>query len=331
MDVRSLLLAALLVTTTLAWLPAGESHPQQDFPNDIDVHETFNGDTFGIAIRSDQQFQLRNDSHFKVTGFFNGSSNGTGEPRQDAGAVVGVVRYFRGTGCGGCIFSMIGDSIKDGTDARVATDGPVTYTFDNDPNVAGWQSLGVGVAYPLNTTFQGPAGTADQVTYRFFASIPGASEVKVNLHLHANKPVQVVGSTSHDGGFMLVGDDFTPAGHVDTLAASGMVDGEATLDLAPSNGEHVYAYMSPSWFGTSAATVFGGGVAGTTNTAAVGDYGFDSPDGEPYAVACWVVAGPCGPRILGMTQDGPYRFFVNAEANVGPADMYVVGFEGPVS
>lgn len=329
MEIHPLLLTVLLVTASLAWLPAGQSHPETDLPNDIDIHQRFDGDTFSIALRSDQAFKVLNNSHFIVTGFFEEGINNTGEARQDAGAMLGVIRYFR-SGCNGCFFSMIGDSIKDASDSRVATHGPVTYTFDNDPDSAGWNSLGVGINYPQDTTFQGPSSDASQVTYRLFATVPGASQVHVNLHLHVDKPIEILGQVAHDGGFMLTGDDFSSLGHADTMAASGMVDGEATIPLSPASDERIYAYMSPSWFGTTVVAPFGGGVAGTTNTAGAGDYGYESPGGEPIPYTCVVVGGPCGPTLLAMQQTGQYRFFVNAEANVGPADMYVVGFEGPL-
>lgn len=330
MDTEALLLTALLVTTSLVWLPAGQGHPETDLPNDIDIHDSFPGDTFGIALRSDEAFKVLNNSHFIVTGFFDDGFNGTGEPRQDAGAMIGVVRYFNG-GCNGCFVSMIGDSIKDESDARVATDGPVTYTFETDPNSAGWGSLGVGVNYPTNTTFQGPRGDATQVTYRFFVTVPGASDVHVNLHLHVDKPVDVLSHTSHEGGFLLTGEDFAPANHVDTMAASAMTDGEAVLSLDPSGEERVYAYLSPSWFGTSVVAAFGSGLALTTPTVGAGFYGVEVPSGNTIAGGGVVAGGPSGPFLLGMTQTGDYRFFVDAEANVGPGDMYAVGFEGPVN
>lgn len=327
MDARALLLTALLVTTSLAWLPASQGHPEEDLPNDIDIHETFEGDTFGIAIRSDSAFRVLNKSHFQVTGDFSNGTNGTAGP-QNIGALVGVVQYFRG-GCGGCIFSMVGHSVKDEADVRVATDGPVTYTFETDPDRFQNGKLTVGVKYDQDTWFEGPQGDADQVTYRFFVSIPGVSELDVNLHLHVNKPVEVLSNTSHDGGFLLTDEDFEPATHADTMAANAMVDGQATIDLAPSNSDRVYGYMSPAWFGSSGVAPFGFGVGATTNTAATGIYGFQAPDGQPKTSFCVVAGFPCGPTLLGMTQTGTYEFFVDAQANAGPSDMYVVGFEGP--
>lgn len=323
----ALLATVVLVLTTLGSIPLGGAHTS-DAPQTIDIEKSVDGaDTYMLALRAEEAFRIRNGT-FQVTGNYL-----LNQSQQDVGTTVGIVQY-KSSGCfSSCFMSMAGDSLKDSWDREVSIDGPVSFTTKHDPDAAAFASSQVTIVLD-DSWFQGPPGSNSQVTYRIFITLPEAASIDVDVHLHLNKDTTKVwmkDDIAHDGGVMRVGDEWSPTARADTMAASAMVDGQTTVDVPSSGSDHFYAVESPSWSGWS---VIDGGFVVTAvkhNTVATGNYGVTDPSGDTTAGTGVALGGPSGVFIVGATEPGPWEFFVNWEAGVGPQDMYLVGFVGEIA
>lgn len=313
-------------------------------------------DTYVLEIDPADDFNLKNESSITVNGSYTGDPVETGSQttasnagtsvlaeghltfdaqRQEAGAFVAITEDETSANCGSCLVRMLGLSKKDAavlgagllrpTDASASSHDPLPVHVETDPNPSGWNGLQVRINWQSDAWFDSRDGDA---TYQVAVTVPEAVELEVDTHIHVNKPDQVdLSVTTHDGGFLLVGEDFEPTARADTAAGSAMVNGEATLDFQPDPGERLYGKLSPSWFGNTAVSV-GSVFAFTHPTAAVGDYGIEEPDGSTTVGTGLAVASSSGPAIVGADDPGTYRFFVNAQAGAGPQDMYAIGFAG---
>lgn len=354
---RALTLAAtLLAVPLLAAAPFAGGHADQ--PRAVLIQDTQvtypDADTYVLEIDPSDDFNLKNGSSITVNGSYTGDPVLTGSQttasnagtsvlaeghlafdaqRQEAGAYVAITEDETSANCPSCLTRMLGLSKKDAavvgggllgsTDASVSSHNPVPVHVETDPNPTGWNGLQVRINWQADAWFE--AGS----TYQVAVTVPEVVELEVDTHIHVNKPGEVaLSETTHDGGFLFVGEDFEPTARADTAAGSAMANGEATLDFQPGSVERLYVKLSPSWFGNTAISS-GGVFAFTHPTVAVGDYGIQEPDGTTTAGTGVAVAGSSGPQLVGADDPGTYRFFVNAQAGAGPQDMYAVGFAGP--
>lgn len=331
---RSLLfvLAGAVLAVTLLAVASPTSAGSSHAPVAIDVDRTIDGaDTYLFSIRINEsegdpsKFEIANDSHFRVKGHY--AVNGS-PARQDAAAIQGVIQYQHGLDCppasGGwdpCFMSGSGVSKKDTWDAR-ATAGPLT--VENDPNYWGWEAANTGIDWWENRTFEIP-NDADQLTIRFFISIPDAERIDVDVHIHSPQNISIRDEVVSDGGFYATGEDFQPAASADTAPTSAMVDGRATVQH-PDNGDRLFASFGPSWNGATAS----GFVAARHNTAAVSNIAYEDPAGDRTSGIAYGLGGPGGILIPGSEQAGTHIFDVNAHAGLGPQDIYLVGYQGPI-
>ncbi|MDX1611486.1 MAG: hypothetical protein R3185_03890 [Candidatus Thermoplasmatota archaeon] len=329
---RARIVTLLALALALSGASLAQAHSYTG-PGKIDVHKTFSGaDTYMFSIRSSEDFNLLNNSRFSVTGYY--PTNGT--PVQDAGALVGVVRYFKSAcvtraGDDPCLFGMVGDSLEDSSDVQVQVQEPLTFDLDIDPNRAGYASLTAGVQYEGIRGFQKEHASDSFVTFRYFVSVPGAERIDVDIHFHANKPISIRDEVAHDGGILFTGEDYRPDARVNTMAAEAMLEGEVTVQHDGTSGDRFYALQAPSWYGTSVLD----GVFVTTaishNTAALTHMGMERPDGTGTSGTAVAAFGAGGIPVLAATQSGDWRFWVDAHAGAGPQEVYLVGFTGPVA
>ncbi len=314
------LLAALAMIAT-PMLPASAHSP--DDPDKFHaIHEDQpDADTYIVRFRADEAFKIKNGSRLHVTASYPSNAS-----TQDIAGMLGVVRYFSGS-CSSCFISAFGDSTKDDRDYTIETRSPATLSVSNDPNGKAVASMTWSILWNQDAFFEGPGSGASQVTYRIFFTIPTATDLRVDMHMHTNKPIELVGDIAHDGGFLFRGSDYQPEAYLDTAAGSATLDGERIVNLPDNPDDRLYAVHSPSWYGTSGLF---GSIYGTYNTLAVGNYGVEFPDGSINAGTGVAAFGPSGPLVLNAQDSGPYRFFVDAHAGLGPQDMYTVGFKGPL-
>lgn len=322
-----LVLAALVLASVFPATPAAASPSSQ--PLRVDVDRTIPGaDTFLFSVRiqaagGPDHFNIANDSRFTVEGFFgpNGSSP------QDAASARGAIQYLTGLDCppretnnvDPCFLDATPDSIKDAWDAS-ARAGPVEAGFDPD-----WwtrDSYRDGIHWDGWRRYEIPLG-ADQLTMRFFVTVPGAEAIHVRTHLHSPQAIELHRTVAHDGGFLATGEDFEPTAGADTAPASAMAGGQHTVN----HGEEgrLYAAFGPSFSGVTSA----GPVAARHNTAAWSDLAYESPDGERTEQAAFAFGDWSGIPVAGANETGEHRFEVEDHVGVGPQDVYLVGFQGP--
>lgn len=329
-------LVALVVAASGLVLP-GAAHPSGPGTL-VDATRTLDGaDTYMFSIRTDRSFNVLPGSFFEVSGTYPANAS-----VQDAAAIVGIVRSVSSScptaaGTHSCFVGGAFHPIRDDGDVQVATSGPLTFEVQRDPNAAKWGGGTVRVDWQAVTGYQKPAPSDPSVVFRFFASVPGAEQLDVQVHLHINStsatPVSLTGEVAHAGGFAFVGEDYAPLARAETFPATGMVAGEAVRTLTQDGGalERLYAVEAPSWYGVSVLDL-GALFLVTHNTASTGDYGVTLPDGRTgYGGLVQVGGTDPGVAVVGAAAEGPYRFFVNANAGVGPQDLFTAGFLGPVS
>jgi hypothetical protein len=301
-------------------------------PLEIDEETTITGaDTYMFLLRVDpsqgdpDHFEIAEDSYFNVTGHF---STANGSAPQDLAGMQGVVQYNTGLDCepaddsypDPCHMVSEGVSIKDTQDVRVEA-GP--FTFEQDPDYWGYSQATASIAWEEDNLFEMPRD-ADQLTVRFFITIPGADWIDVEVHVHSPQELEIYESIANDGGFLATGEDFDATAGVDTMPASAMAAGQETVELDGAD-DRLYAGFGPSWYGTSATP----GVALSHNTAAVSNIAYEDPAGERISGTAYGVGSWSGILVPGSDLLGTHTFEVDAHAGVGPQDLYLVGYEGP--
>lgn len=292
-------------------------------------------DTFQFSVRVDaantDHVNIAPGSYVNVTGHYAFTGNFSGEPRQHAGGVRGVVQFFDGKRCfnqhgySPCFVDHAGVSRQDATDARVHTDSFGGFTFENDPNAMAFGSATGQLAWNSGTRFEVPQDS-DHLTLRFFISIPRAEKLDVDVHIHSPHDISMQDWTVHDGGFMVVGEEFDPATHVDTLAAQYMANGQH--DEALTSGDRIYAGFGPSWYGETQVQFANQIVNPTHNTAARSDLSFHHPNGNTRSEITYAASGAGALTVAGQDEVGTYGFQVNEHLGSGPEDVYLVGWKG---
>lgn len=330
---RTTLLATLiLVTVPLTSLaPTADAH-QGQHPERISFHQEFTGkDTFQFSIRFERSqgdhFNIANGSFVRVSGLYGG--NGTSGGSQHAAAMGGVVRYFSDTTCRDvngfdpCFMDATGIPKKDVTETRVHEGAVTGFTFGTDPNWWAWGGTDARIEWQGADRFDIPPGE-DQITIRIFVSVPGASHLDVDVHIHSPHQISMRDWTVNDGGFVHHGEDFEPTAQADTWPAEAMVDGRETITIDPSSSDRLYAGFGPSWFGDTQT------FTGTAlhNSAAVSDISFTHPNGNTRGGTAVAVGG--GPQIsvAGQNHAGDYVFDVDSHVGSGPQELYLIGWKG---
>lgn len=300
----------------------------------IDIDRTIDGaDTFMFSVRIEpgaggpDHFNIANGSFFEVTGHYPAGGNGS-SGRQDASGLIGVVAYNTGIDCppretnnvDPCFMSASGVSLKDAWDTRVDAGA---FTYETGGDSFRWKKANGGVIWDQERRFEAPPG-ADQLTVRFFVSIPGAERIDVQAHLHSPQDISVHSTVANAGGFQSTGEDFDPAAGVDTAPASALVAGRDTVDLS-TDGDRMFAAFGPSWNGATAA----GFVGVRHNTAAASNIVYEDPSGDRFGGTAVGAFGFHGIFLPGVKEQGTHAFEINAHAGVGPQDVYLIGYKGP--
>ena len=317
----------------------------------IDFTTTVTGaDTFMLRLTSSQSFNLRDQSIISVVGTYPSW-------QQDAGFLAGIVRGKGQLTCPAdngfspCFQLQGAASFKDHGDVTVhPVPGMPQQTLkletDEDPGFPRW---GAGFFWDGPTGFHKADPADPSVTYRYFISVPGATSLDIEVHLHSNQPL-TWSWVAHDGGFFRTAEDFQPEIFADTALATVPLYGE-TFETVPETTpqEHTYVNMGPSWSGiTQSSRDFHSVPCCTMQlpSVGVGSYGVAAPDGtlhEAFGASANVayhngdfgLATSPPPRSLialsGEGTPGTYRFFVDEYAAIGTQDLYVTGFHGPLA
>lgn len=311
--------------------PASAGSSEDDLQ--IDVERTISGaNTYLFSIRIDpstgdpDHFEISNDSHFTVKAYYD--RNGT---QQEATGVRGVLEYNSGLDCAPrgsnhvdpCFMDASGVRIQDLWDARVEAGG---FTFENDPDLWAWESATGSINWTEDQRFELPHD-ANQLTVRFFMSIPGAEWIDVDVHIHSPQDISMHHEVANDGGFAVNGEDFDPTLGVDTAPASVLVDGREQIQFDGEENHRLYATFGPAWRGLTTA----GNIAVSHNAFAASNIAYEAPDGERTSRTALAAGGSSGILVPGSNEVGTHSFEVNTHAGVGPQDIYLIGYKGPTS
>lgn len=328
---RASILAVLLVA---ALLPAsGLAADEGPSSVRVDVDRTIEGaDTYMLVLRVQSgedgldTFEISPGSSFEVEGHFAGE--GPASLPQDAAVVRGVVRYTSHLDCAPpdsdhpdpCFMDPYAESIKDARDAQVHAGAA---DFHQDPNASGWRSANTAISWdrPIHLEVPGPQ---DEMTIRIFASIPGAQSLDVDVTLRSPQSLETY-EVVHAGGFVASGSDFVPQATLAGPAANAMAAGESAVDL-DTPGNLLYAAFGPSWNGTTVV----GPVEQDARGLGVSNLAYEPPASDTLGGTAVGIGSFSGFLIPGAIQKGTHSFRVNAHAGIGPQDIYLVGFKGPV-
>jgi len=317
-------------------------------------------DTYKLGLDTDDGFTTENTSRLAVTAEFD-------EERevQRVSAFVAVFESARNLDCSEdgvepCLVGLHAVTIDDvatstepmdNGDARVSAGPGTDVSVETGHDHGGFQSLTTGIDWGEQ---EFPAMSGENTNYNVVVSIPKADRLTVDLDFDATGDVTVANSETEEAGLSVWPDDMESAGTHTAVGSAYVGDdgicgqdcGKASVDVPekPAPANRLYGAMGPTVAGhyvihNHAGGNFCGDCAGVIPIAFAGNYGAETPEtvyngyvagtaGTAPPSPVVVVDGPANKADRDY-DDGPYEFFVNSYAQVGPGDLVATGFVAP--